>query len=57
MKRKVYRIKLWMDRTNFCKWDIYAKDNVEAQYVCEDLKECCAKHGGWTPIEASIKML
>ena len=45
MKRKIYRIKLWIDKINFCKWDVYAKDNMEAQSICEHLKECCIKNG------------
>lgn len=57
MKRKIYRIKLWMDKINFCKWDVYAKDNMEAQSICEHLKECCIKNGGWTPVMAQIKCL
>ena len=57
MKRKIYRIKLWIDKINFCKWDVYAKDNMEAQSICEHLKECCVKNGGWTPVMAEIKCL
>ena len=57
MKRKIYRIKLWIDKINFCKWDVYAKDNMEAQSICEHLKECCIKNGGWTPVMAEIKCL
>lgn len=55
MRRKTYRIKLWMDNKNFCKWDIFAKDNSEAQIICEHLKECCIKNGGWTPISTDIR--
>ena len=57
MKRKIYRIKLWIDKINFCKWDVYAKDNMEAQSICEHLKECCVKNGGWTPVMIEIKCL
>lgn len=57
MKRKTYRIKLWLNEKSFCKWDIYAKDNMEAQSICEHLKECCIKNGGWTPIKADIKAI
>ena len=57
MKRKVYRIKLWLNEKYFCKWDVYAKDNMEAQSICEHLKECCIKNGGWTPIKADIKAI
>ena len=57
MKRKIYRIKLWIDKINFCKWDVYAKDNMEAQSICEHLKECCVKNGGWTPVMAEIKCI
>ena len=32
MKRKIYRIKLWIDKINFCKWEVYAKDNMEMSY-------------------------
>ena len=46
-----------MDKINFCKWDVYAKDNMEAQSICEHLKECCIKNGGWTPVMAQIKCL
>ena len=54
MKRKTHRIKLWLNENNFCKWDVYAKDNKEAQSICEHLKECAFKNGGWTPIKADI---
>ena len=57
MKRKIYRIKLWMDENRFCKWDVYAKDNLEVQSMCEHLKECCVKNGGWTPIKTDIKAI
>ena len=57
MKRTVYRIKIWMDKINYCKWEVYAKDNAEAQKICETLKDCCRKHGGWEPVHSEISIL
>ena len=56
MKNKVYRIKLWINESFFCKWDVYAKDNQEAQGICEHLRGCCMKTG-WIPIRADIKVV
>ena len=56
MKKKCYIIKLWMNEKAFCKWDILAQDNTEAQEKCEHLKECCFKYGGWNPVLADIKL-
>lgn len=55
VKKKTYRIKLWMNEKFFCKWDVYARDNTEAQSICEHLKQCCINNGGWNPIRADIK--
>lgn len=57
MKRKIYRIKLWMNEKVFCKWDVYARDNTEAQSICEHLKQCYIKNGGWKSVSADIKAL
>ena len=57
MKRKLYCIKLWVNERSFCKWNIYAKDNVEAQSICEYLKQCCVMNGRWKPVRADIKVL
>ena len=57
MKRKIYRIKLWMNDRYFCKWNVYANYNQEAQNICEHLKECCRMNGGWNPIKADIKVI
>jgi len=54
MKKKHYIIKLWLNEKHYAKWDILAKDNIEAQYTCEHLKECCRKNGKWNPIRADI---
>ena len=54
--KKRYVIKLWINERSFAKWDILAKDNIEAQEICEHLKECCNKYGKWNPIKANIKL-
>lgn len=56
MKNKRYIIKLWINKKHFAKWEVFAKDNQEAQEICEHLKQCCFNNGKWIPIQASIKL-